>query len=376
MTILRTGSLREHRHHKGDAMTRRRFLRISAAGSAIMLGGVTFPSVVSPARGAEKTIKIGMYSGPRTEFVKATVIKRLEEKHRAKFLIDEGWTTEQLARLRASRSNPVHTVMWMDDIGVNVARKEGLIDKLPEDKIPNLAKVFPRYIVEAGHGVGIDVSTVALSYSTRDVKEAPASWAALWDPAYRGKVSVPSIAGTHGLNLVVVAAALETGKPFQEAQYDSDAAFKKLSELKPNLYSIFSKTALVMAAMQQGEVIMTGPFYSGQIWPYVDQGLPANHVVPKEGGFAGLSCQTLVHGGPHPELGAEFINEILDVEMQAMLAKKLSNGPVVQGVPLPPETMARMPYGEGKEELLFASDWEFINTIRPEWTERWNQVFS
>jgi hypothetical protein len=48
----------------------------------------------------------------------------------------------------------------------------------------------------------------------------------------------------------------------------------------------------------------------------------------------------------------------------------------VQGVPLPPETLARMPHGEGKEELLFASDWELINTIRPEWTERWNQVFS
>lgn len=93
-------------------------------------------------------------------------------------------------------------------------------------------------------------------------------------------------------------------------------------------------------------------------------------------GFAGLSCQTLLHGGPHPELGAEFINAILDLETQAMLAKKLSNGPVVQEVPLPPETLARMPYGEGKETLLFASDWDFINTIRPEWTERWNKVFS
>jgi putative spermidine/putrescine transport system substrate-binding protein len=376
MTNPRTVSLLERRPSTGGAMTRRRFLRIGIAGSAMVMGGVTFPAVVTPARGAEKTVKIGMYSGPRTELVKATVIKRLEEAHRAKFLIDEGWTTEQLARLRASRHNPVHTVMWMDDIGVNIARKEGLIDKLPEEKIPNLAKVFPRYIIEGGHGVGIDVSTVALSYSTRDVKEQPTSWTALWDPSYKGKVSVPSIAGTHGLNLVVVAAALETGKPFQEAQYDSDAAFKKLAELKPNLYSIFSKTALVMAAMQQGEVIMTGPFYSGQIWPYVDQGLSANHIVPQEGGFAGLSCQTLVHGGPHPELGAEFINAILDVETQAMLAKKLSNGPVVQAVPLPSETLARMPYGDGKEALLFASDWEFINTIRPEWTERWNKVFS
>jgi putative spermidine/putrescine transport system substrate-binding protein len=52
--------------------------------------------------------------------------------------------------------------MWMDDIGVNIARKEGLIDQLPEDKIPNLAQVFPRHLFEGGHGVGIDVSTAAL----------------------------------------------------------------------------------------------------------------------------------------------------------------------------------------------------------------------
>jgi hypothetical protein len=48
-----------------------------------------------------------------------------------------------------------------------------------------------------------------------------------------------------------------------------------------------------------------------------------------------------------------------------MLAKKFSNGPAVQGVPLPPEALARTAYGEGKEALLFASDWEFINTPRP-----------
>jgi putative spermidine/putrescine transport system substrate-binding protein len=363
-------------HRVRGEITRRRFLRMGAAGSAIAIGSVAFPSIVTSARGSEKTVTIGMYSGPRAEIIKATIIKRLEEKHRVKFLVDEGWTTEQLARLRASRQNPVHTVLFMDDIGVNIARKEGLIAKLPEDKIPNLANVSPRYVVEGGYGVGIDISTVALTYSTRDLKEAPTSWTAFWDPKYQGRVSVPSVSGTHGLNLVVVAAALETGKSFQEAQYASDAAFKKLAELKPNLHSIFTKNALVMAALQQGEVAMTGPFYSGTIWPYIDEGLPANHIVPREGGFAGLSCQTLVNGGPYPELGAEFINEILDAETQAMLCKKLSNAPVVKGVQLPPRTLARVPYGEGKEETLFVSDWEFINTIRPEWTERWNKVFT
>jgi putative spermidine/putrescine transport system substrate-binding protein len=109
-------------HHVSGGITRRRFLKMGATGGAIILGGIAFPSLITPAKGAEKTIKIGMYSSPRTEVVKATIIKRLEEKHRVKFLIDEGWTTDQLARLRATRQNPVHSVMWMDDIGVNIAR--------------------------------------------------------------------------------------------------------------------------------------------------------------------------------------------------------------------------------------------------------------
>ncbi|SRR6266545_1511463 len=371
-----TDRLSADTHPASGGITRRRLLGMGATSSAIVLGSLTFPSIITPARGATRTITIGMYSGPRTEIVKTTIIKRLEEKHNVKILVDEGWTTTQLGRLRAGKNNPVHTMMWIDDIGVNIARKEGLIDRLPEDKIPNMAKVFPKYIVEGGYGVGLDVSTVALAYSTRDLKQPPLSWAALWDPAYKGKVSVPSISGTHGLNLVVIAAALETGKPFQEAQYETDAAFKRLTELKPNLHSIFVQNALVMAAFQEGDVVLTGPFYGSTIWPYIDSGLPASHSVPKEGAFAGLGCQTLVHGGPYPELGAEFINEILAPETQAMLCQKLSTTPVVQGVELSPQTLERLAYDEGKAERLFVSDWEFINKIRPEWTERWNKIFS
>jgi energy-coupling factor transporter ATP-binding protein EcfA2 len=151
---------------------------------------------------------------------------------------------------------------------------------------------------------------------------------------------------------VVIAAALETGKPFQEAQYETEAAFKKLAELKPNVHSVFTKNALIMAAMQQGELAMLGPFYASTIWPCIDEGLPAKHILPKEGTFAGLGCQTLVKGGPYPELGAVFSNEVLSLQMQAMLAKKLSVSPVVKDVELPAQILERVAYGQGKAENI------------------------
>lgn len=360
----------------GAGMTRRRVLKTIVAGGAGVAGTVAFPYVITPAKGVEKSIKVGIWAGPDGQLIKSTIIKRFEQKSRVKVFVDEGWTTEQLARLRASKNNPTHTVMFLDDIGASMARKEGLVAKLPEDKIPNLANVFPRYVVADGYGVGIQVSTVALTYNTRELKQAPVSWEAFWDPRYKGRIAVPSITGTHGLNLIVIAAALETGKPFGKAQYETDAAFKRLALLKPNLHSIWTKTALAVAAMQQGELVMMGPMYSKFIWPYIDRGLPASHMVPKEGAFAGLNAQTLVKGGPSPDLGAAFINEMLSEESQEMLATKLSIAPVVKGLKLPPQVVERTAYGEGKRELLFSSDWEFVNTVRPEWTERWNKIFA
>jgi putative spermidine/putrescine transport system substrate-binding protein len=357
-------------------VSRRAFLRTAIASGAALAGSLSFPSVITPARGAEKSIKIGIWAGPDGELLQSTIIKRFAEQHRVKVLIDEGITTEQLARMRASKNNPTHTVMFLDDIGVTVAKREGLIDKLSEDKIPNLANVLPRYLTDDGYGVGIQVSTVALTYDAQELKSPPASWEIFWDPKYTGKIAVPSLSSTNGINLVVMAAALATGKPFKEAQYETDAAFQTLAELKPNLHSIWTKTALAAVAMQQGEVMMMGPMYSKFIWPYIDRGLPANHVIPKEGAFAGVNCQTLVKGGPYPELGAAFINEVLSVESQTLLAKKLTIAPVVKGVELPPQILELVAYGDGKEEMLFVSDWEFLIDIRPEWTERWNTLFS
>ncbi len=66
------------------------------------------------------------------------------------------------------------------------------------------------------------------------------SYEALWAPANRGKVILPSLQNTEGLWTMIVAAHLETGKPFAEAQYDADAAFRKLATLKPNLLTIYT----------------------------------------------------------------------------------------------------------------------------------------
>jgi ABC-type thiamine transport system substrate-binding protein len=75
-------------------------------------------------------------------------------------------------------------------------------------------------------------------------------------------------------------------------------------------------------------------------------------------------------------LGAAFINAILAPETQTTLAKELSIAPVVQGLELPPNVLQRVDYEAEKQRQLFVSDWQFLNTVRSEWTERWNAIFA
>ncbi len=66
------------------------------------------------------------------------------------------------------------------------------------------------------------------------MKTAPGKWSDLWDAKYASRVIVPSLSNTEGFWTLLAAAHLETGKPYKEAQYEIDAAFKKVKELKPN----------------------------------------------------------------------------------------------------------------------------------------------
>src|SRR5512147_78330 len=69
---------------------------------------------------------------------------------------------------------------------VNVALVPGWKDFIPELKSP------PHNTVDGRHyGVSLQWGPNTLLYNTRDVTPAPDSWAAIYDPQYRGKITVP-----------------------------------------------------------------------------------------------------------------------------------------------------------------------------------------
>jgi putative spermidine/putrescine transport system substrate-binding protein len=167
-----------------------------------------------------------------------------------------------------------------------------------------------------------------------------------------------------------------TGKPLKEAQYLTDAGWDKIADLKPNILTIYEAPATVMM-VAQGQADVGGIEYSKNIYPYTVAGAPIDMVFPKEGTFAGINCLSFVKGAPEPELGAAFINRMLEPSVQQGLAEATLTAPSISGLNLKPDAAKYAAYPESKMDDmgLFACDWAYVNPRRPAWLEKYNQIF-
>ena len=348
---------------------RRQVIKAAATAAA-------FPSVfIRGARAATRSIQVGIYSAQQGEYVRKQIIPKFEADLDCKVFATEGSTLNQIAALRATRDNPKFSVMFMDDIGIEVSKREGLIDALPVDKIPNIAGVLPRFMFFDGYGAGFALSAGGLVYNPQVTKPL-ASYAELWEPRFKQKFLMTSPKSTQSLYLLIAAVSIVTGKPLKDAQYEIDSVWPKMAELKPNVVSTYENMSQVMM-VAQGQVEIAGIEWSKNLYPYTVQGAPLDMCFPKEGTFAGINCLSFVKNGPEPDLAAAFINRMLDPSVQQGLATATLNAPSVKGATFGPDIAKYIAYPESKmnEMGLFAADWAFINPRRPGWLEKYNQVF-
>lgn len=338
--------------------------------------GAALPLVfINGARGATRSIQVGIYTAQQGEYVRKQIIPKFETDFDCKVFTTEGVTLTQIAALRATRENPKYSVMFMDDIGIELSKREGLIDPLPADKLPNLAGVLPRFLFFGGYGAAFAISTGGLVINPQVTKPL-ASYADLWDPKFKQKFLMTTPKFTQSLYLLIAAASIVTGKPLKEAQYEIDAAWPKMVELKPNVVSTYENPSQVMM-VAQGQVEVAGIEYSKNLYPYTVQGAPLDMCFPKEGTFAGINCLSFVKNGPEPDLAAAFINRMLEPSVQQGLAAATLTSPSVKGATFAPDIAKYIAYPEAKMDSmgLFAADWVFINPKRAGWLEKYNQVF-
>jgi putative spermidine/putrescine transport system substrate-binding protein len=337
--------------------------------------GIASPNFfVKNAWAAGKSLFIGTYTSIQGQVIKEKVIPKFQADFDCKVFQTENVTLGNIAILRTQKANPNYSVMTMDDLGIPIAKAEGLIDKLPRDKIPNLENAFSRFIYNDDHGVAFAISEISPWYVS-SLSPPIESWTDIWSDRFKGRFMLITPKQSQSVQLLVLAASLATGKPILEAQYELDKGWAKMAELKPNVQTIYDTSGAALLQAAQGQADAGGPDFSKVVQPYILKGAPIVQSRPKEGSFAGVNCVTLVKGAPEPDLGAAFINRLLSPEVQKILAEETYGAPSVRNVDLKKEVAAAIPYGEDRVKNLILLDWEKINPQRGAIIEKYNQTF-
>ncbi len=334
-------------------------------GLALMAGGVA-----EAARSFEgEVIRLQQWGGLEGEMIQKHIVTPFEQATGAKVLMESGWTSATVAKLRAQKNDPQLDLVMVDDIGVITAGREGLLDPLDLGKIPNAADV-PRGFVFEGKGIGFYVYPNALAYSKDQVKEAPKSWRVLWEPRFQRKIILPSIDST-SINKVLIMAALLNGG----SQTNIDPGFAAMGRLKPNIHSLEKNTAVIAENLRNGEVAIAA-WQTAIMKGYIERGYPVGVTIQLEEGIFGTpGCVSIVKGHRTKRAVLEaFINRALSPEAQDGIARDFWYSPTNRKVVVPAELRHAVLPAEGSPIKLVPVDLDHFYQVRSTWLDRMNKT--
>jgi putative spermidine/putrescine transport system substrate-binding protein len=345
-------------------------------GGALLLPTASTNAATAPAvntqtqRFAGKTLQVHYWSGPEGDNIQKNVTDPFKDETGADVVVDYGYTSGGIAKLRAQKDDPQIDVMFFDDIGVVTTGREGLLTTLDVSRIPNAADIDQQFFINNGMGIGFFTYSDSVVYNTDYFQSPPESWEILWSPDLKGQVGVPPSATSDALKLTIMAAKLAGGD-----QFNIDPAWAKLAALKPNVHSFVEDYPAAAELFRRGDlkalVIATYLFKDQQ-----DKGYPiAVNFNIAEGFFSTPGCAAIPVGHPgDQELAELYVNKALSPEAQQGMAATLYFGPTNKKVQITDPKIATNVVTPDKFSKIVPVDLVQLDKDRQDWIARYDQA--
>jgi putative spermidine/putrescine transport system substrate-binding protein/spermidine/putrescine transport system substrate-binding protein len=284
-----------------------------------------------------------------------------------------------VAKLRGGSSGTYDVISPSSDVATMITERLAPLDL---SKIPSYSQLSPQLtsltlvrINEQVYGVPFMWGPDPLIYDTTAFPKTPDTWSILWDPKYRGKVSVWDDLST----VYMTAQVLGFDKPEPSKLYNLtdeqlDAVKKKLLELKPNIRKMWSTGGELTNLFQNHEII------AAMGWPLMTNQLrkaqfPVAETIPKENTTGWIDHLVITAGSENKELAHQF----LEYMIQAQTQKKATD--VTGYTPANPQAAKFMTANEIKDLHLDDVDnyqkhiyfWQDVPR-RAKYNEIWNEV--
>lgn len=307
-----------------------------------------------------------------SDYVDEPLLKAFEKQSGIKVVVDTFSSNEEmLAKIQGGVTG--YDVAVPSDFMVSIMARQGLLAELDLARIPNVALLEPFLLglpfdVDGSHSVPYFWGTVGIGYDSAVVKEAPDSWQILWDPRYKGKISILNDQReVLGMALRAMGHTMNTKDPLL-----IEAAKEKLIQQKP-LVKAYTSDAFDQMLVA-GDVVLAHA-WGGPIARAMRERESIQYAVPREGGTIWTDCLVILNSSTRQELAHEFINYLLDTDVALQTSTRLlfasSNRMVRER--LPPR-IRENPAVYPPQEVIARMEWitpvdEAIRYYDQAWTE-------
>jgi putative spermidine/putrescine transport system substrate-binding protein len=339
---------------------------------AVLAVGLAAP-FIGRAHAAGEVI-LGSYGGSIEQFFRKQVLPPFEAETGIKVTYVAGTALSLLSKINATRARPEMDIYWANDLTHAAATQAGLIDKIDPNIVTNLNELLPIAHNRGDLGVTTQIASTGLQYNTELFKGAgwapPTSWLDLWNPKYKGKVAMYTIAILYSQELLGLMTRLTGGD-----ETNIGPALKKIKQLKDmGNVAVFANTPAEMdSIMAQGQAWIT---YNGGVRALSMRaaGAPMEFVVPKEGGIRFSLSMDPLKGAPHSKEAQTFIEFFLRKDIQEQCAAGIFYGPVNKAAKVPDNLAGVVPYGEKAIASLVQLNRDVMNRDLSDWIEQWNRA--
>ena len=296
---------------------------------------VCFLTISAGCHKSEPTLSLLVWEG----YADPSFIKPFEQKCHCKVSAAYmGSSDELVAKLRGGSAGNYDVISPSSDVATTIATA-GLAMPLDLSKLPSYGSLMPALtslplVKNNGnvYGVPYQWGPNPLLYDTTEFKTPPDSWAVLWEPSLRGKVSVWDDLST----VYMAAQVLGYDKPTPSALYnltdDQLAKVKaKLLELKPNIRKMWSTGGELTNLFESHEIsIAMG-------WPLMTNQLRARHfpigeTIPKENTTGWIDHLMITAASQHPDLAYQLIEYLSEAPVQKQVSAVTGYLPANPGV--------------------------------------------
>ena len=309
-------------------------------------------------------------------------VRGFEEQYQCKVSASYmGSSDELVAKLRGGSSGNYDVISPSSDVATMIATA-GLAEPLDLSKIPAYGQLSPQLtslplvrINGKVYGVPFMWGPDPLIYDTTAFAQPPDSWNVLWDPKYRGRISVWDDLST----VYMAAQVLGFDKPDPTQLYNLtdeqlEAVKKKLLELKPNVRKMWSTGGELTNLFQNHEVV------AAMGWPLNTADLrklnfPVGETIPKENTTGWIDHLMITSGSENKDLAYKFLKYMVEAKTQKLVTDK------THYVPSNPQAAQFMTPDEVKRLHLDDVDnyhkrlyfWQNVPR-RAKYNEIWNEV--